>query len=96
MLLKCLRANFAKDIQIVDAQSSDVISAWAMAECDVMIAVLVSAGIYECLHHATAPEIRRAISHLIDRAFRRDGIDLATREADVRQLPVAQLLQSDP
>src|SRR3954452_19965036 len=39
--------------------------------------------------------MRRAIPQPIDSSLRCDVVDLSTREADIHQLPVAQVLQGD-
>ncbi|AHY52966.1 hypothetical protein BJS_00340 [Bradyrhizobium japonicum SEMIA 5079] len=48
------------------------------------------------LYHAPPPKIRGAISQCVDSALGRDVVDLATRQTDIHQLPVTQLLQGAP
>src|SRR3954471_6682610 len=46
-------------------------------------------------HPTAAPQGPRIISQPIDSPFRRDVVDLATRYADIHQLPVTQVLQGE-
>src|SRR4051812_35137448 len=78
---KRLRANVAKDLQVVDSQSSDVrvhLGSGRMWRHDRRPSS-ASARIYRHLHHTTAPRLRRAISQRIDSPFRREVVDLAAR-----------------
>ena len=40
--------------------------------------------------------MQRAVPQRIDRSLRREVVDLAPRQADVHQVPVAQILQGEP
>ena len=45
------------------------------------------------LDHTAAPQVHRAISKPVDGSLRRDVVDPIARQADVDQLPVAQVGQ---
>jgi hypothetical protein len=95
---KRLRANVAKEVEIVDSQSSDVhvhLSTGSIRYHDRLLSLSVAkigrdGGLS---HPTTAPQSPRVVSQPVDGAFRRDAVDLAARQADIHQLPVAEVVQ---